>query len=248
MLGGEALVLYRKILVTCVVAIGVLLCFMAISASPAWAEAVLKVDKRGPATVEKDQVFDYEIDVTNTGNPPAKGVKLKDTVPDGTKFVSVSPDACEEDSGDVTCDLGKINDGDKNVTLTVRADGTKDNITNTATATDRNNLEDSDTAETKIGSDNGNRSGANNDSGNDSGASGGAVKLTCEQLIKLAQGAAASQYSVEVSQKCEGSANVVGGTVPSGTLADTGGPLFGFLVAGLVLAGGGILLRLTLRR
>lgn len=80
--------------------------------------------------------------------------------------------------------------------------------------------------------------------------SAGGVNLTCEQLIKLAEGggAAATQYSTEVSQKCEGSANVLAGTVPGKTLANTGGPSLGLIVASLLLVGGGLLVRATLRR
>ncbi len=42
--------------------------------------------------------------------------------------------------------------------------------------------------------------------------------------------------------------DVVDGTNPGGDLADTGGPLLGLMVAGLLLTGGGLLLRSTLRR
>lgn len=102
--------------------------------------------------------------------------------------------------------------------------------------------------------------GTNNGDGNGDGAiaadndgntaSAGGVSLTCEQLIKLSEGggAAATQYSTEVSQRCEGSANVLAGTVPGKTLANTGGPPFGLLVASLLLVGGGLLVRATLRR
>ncbi len=92
--------------------------------------------------------------------------------------------------------------------------------------------------------------GTKNATDTSGGASGGGVRLTCEQLIKLGQGsgAPAAQYSIEVSQKCEGSANVITDTVPGGTLSDTSGPSPGLLVAGLILAGGGLLVRATLRR
>lgn len=250
------MILYRNILVTSIATIVALLCFMAISVSPAWAQTELTVDKRGPATIEKGQVIVYEIDVKNTGDGSAEEVALEDAVPDGTEFVSVSPVGnCGEVNDTVTCeDLGPItaNRPSVSITVQVRADGTKDTITNTATATAKDNagknLKDSDTVTTKLGSGSGNNSDPNDDSENGSDASADAVKLTCEQLIKLSQGdAAASQYSIEVSQKCEGSANVVSGTVPGGTLADTGGSLFGLLVAGIVLAGSGMLLR-TIRR
>lgn len=83
------------------------------------------------------------------------------------------------------------------------------------------------------------------------GASAGGVSLTCEQLIKLVEegGAGVTQYSTEVSQRCEGSANVIDGTVPDGKiLANTGGPSLGLLVASLFLVGGGLFLRASLRR
>lgn len=90
--------------------------------------------------------------------------------------------------------------------------------------------------------------GANNDSNRDA-ASAGAVNLTCEQLIELVEDdAAAGQYITEISQRCEGSANVISGTVPGKLLADTGGPLPGLLMLGLLLTGGGLLLRSSLRR
>lgn len=87
-------------------------------------------------------------------------------------------------------------------------------------------------------------------------ASAGEVNLTCEQLIKLVEdgNAGQGQYGgrdalvVELTQRCEGSANVIAGTVPGKLLADTGGPLPGLLMLGLLLTGGGLLLRSSLRR
>lgn len=49
---GGSVVLYSKRLVTGILAVGVLLFLMALSASPAWAQtAELTVDKTGPGTV-----------------------------------------------------------------------------------------------------------------------------------------------------------------------------------------------------
>lgn len=85
--------------------------------------------------------------------------------------------------------------------------------------------------------------------GNETANGAGSVDLTCEQLIELVEDeVAAGQYITEISQRCEGSANVVVGTVPGNTLANTGGPLFGLLAVGLFLTGGGLLLRSSLRR
>ena len=248
------MILYRRILVTSGATIGVLLFLIAISASPAWAVAELKVDKRGPDTIEKGQIIAYQIDVTNPGSGNAKGVKLTDTVPDGTTYVSVSPVGdCGEDGGTVTCDLGNINVNRPAVAVTVqvRADGSKDTIKNTATATSNNTSKASDSVTTKLGSVSNDSSDTDNTT-DTSDASAGGVKLTCEQLIKLSQGdgAGAAQYSIEVSQRCEGSANVIPGTVPDTTLADTGGPPLvpGALALGVVLIGSGLLLRASLRR
>ncbi|CAN5572647.1 hypothetical protein BH24ACT22_BH24ACT22_11700 [soil metagenome] len=126
--------------------------------APAWAQAKLVVDKRGPDTVQKGQVIAYQIDVKNTGNSPANNVKLTDTVPDGTEFVSLSPVGnCKEDAGTVTCeDLGTvtIDRSAVPVTVQVRADGTQDTIKNTATATS-GNLRASDSVTTTLGAGNG---------------------------------------------------------------------------------------------
>jgi uncharacterized repeat protein (TIGR01451 family) len=123
--------------------------------APAWAQAKLVVDKRGPDTVQEGQVIAYEIDVKNTGDKPANKVKLTDTVPDGTEFVSLSPVGnCKEDAGTVSCeDLGIVtaNRPAVPVTVQVRADGTQDTIKNTATATS-GNLRDSDSVTTTLGS------------------------------------------------------------------------------------------------
>lgn len=97
--------------------------------------------------------------------------------------------------------------------------------------------------------DQGSEDDANASNGNATANGAAAVNLTCEQLIELVEDeAAAGQYITEISQRCEGSANVVVGTVPGGTLANTGGPLFGLLAVGLLLTGGGLLLRSSLRR
>jgi hypothetical protein len=88
-----------------------------------------------------------------------------------------------------------------------------------------------------------------NDGSNVNVASAGGVDLTCEQLIRLVEDdATAGQYITEISQRCEGSANVISETVPGKSLANTGGPLSGLLVMGLLLTGAGLFLRASLRR
>ncbi len=154
---GGTVVLDRRILVTSVVVIGILLFLMAISASPAWAQT-LSVDTTGsPGTVENGDEITYTIVVSNSDDTAANGVTLTDQVPDGTEFVSVDPVGnCGEDGGTVTCDdLAPITAGRPSVpiTLTVKVDGTEDTITNKATA-DANNADavTSDPVTTTLGS------------------------------------------------------------------------------------------------
>jgi uncharacterized repeat protein (TIGR01451 family) len=215
---GGTVVLGRNRLITGILALGVLLILMVFSASPAWAQAKLVVDKRGPDTVQKGQVIAYEIDVKNTRNGSADKVKLTDTVPDGTEFVSVSPVGnCKEDAGTVTCeDLGDVT-ADRPavpVTVQVRADGTQDTIENTATAeSSTDGVESaSDSVTTTLGSDNGN-------------------------------GSASSQYSqyapdVEIT-------NII--NIPGKDLPDTGGPPL-LAVFFSVVAGAGLLTAVVRRR
>lgn len=71
------------------------------------------------------------------------------------------------------------------------------------------------------------------------------VDLTCEQLIELVEDEAATgQYITEISQRCEGSANVISATVPGGKLSDTGGPPLWLLMASLFLIGCGLATRI----
>lgn len=151
------MVLGRKRFGTVVVTVGVILFLMLISASPAWAQT-LSVDKTGsPGSVEEGENITYTIVVSNSDDTAAKGVTLTDQVPDGTEFVSVDPVGnCGEDGGTVTCDdLASIT-ADRtsvDITLTVKADGTEDTITNKATA-DANNADavTSDPVTTTLGS------------------------------------------------------------------------------------------------
>lgn len=88
------MVLDNKRLVTSILAVGVLLFLMALSASPAWAQAELTVDKTdSPDPVTEGQILNYSIEVTNAGEDPATDVTLTDDLPEGTAFVSASTTA-----------------------------------------------------------------------------------------------------------------------------------------------------------
>lgn len=78
--------------------------------------------------------------------------------------------------------------------------------------------------------------------------------LTCEQIAAIVQytderdQGDLAQY-IDLSQNCDiRGGDVIAGTIPGKTLADTGGMPIIAMMAGLILAGGGLLLRASLRR
>lgn len=82
-----------------------------------------------------------------------------------------------------------------------------------------------------------------------------AASLTCERLVRLVDGGLLDgQYSeqdeiVELVEKCrlDVDSQVIAGTIPGGVLANTGGvPVLP--LAGVLLLGGGIVLRTVIRR
>ena len=154
---GGSVVLDSKRLVTGILAVGILLFLMALSATPAWAQT-LTVDKTdSPDPVTEGQILNYSIEVTNTGEAPATNVILTDDLPPETAFVSVSTTAgtCttpdEGDSGTVTCNLGNIAAGaSATVAIEVRATQAG-SVQNTATATsDDSTVTDTDTTSTRV--------------------------------------------------------------------------------------------------
>jgi uncharacterized repeat protein (TIGR01451 family) len=85
-------------------------------------QAVLTLDKTGPATLFAGRDAQYGIKVANTGDTVAKGVVLKDVIPAGTTFVSASGGGSAT-ADTVTWNLGDIAAGDsRDVTLTVRCE------------------------------------------------------------------------------------------------------------------------------
>ena len=102
------------------------------------AEADLQVFKgSSPTTVAVGDQLSYSLSVVNDGPGTATGVVLTDTLPAGTGFVSVSPEAsCNHSAGIVTCNLGTIGVGSlANVHIEVTAPTTTGTITNEASAT-----------------------------------------------------------------------------------------------------------------
>lgn len=135
------MVLDSKRLITGILALGVLLFLMALSASPAWAQAALTVNKTGePRTVVQGENVTYTVTVTNSGDATADLVTLEDDLPDAFNFVSADSTngTCTEapagTSPEVTCALGPLAAGETatvTIVATARGGGT---ATNEATA------------------------------------------------------------------------------------------------------------------
>jgi uncharacterized repeat protein (TIGR01451 family) len=97
----------------------------------------VSVTKTAPATALLNNTFAYSLTVTNNGTVNATTVQLKDTLPAGVTFSSVTPAAsCTQAAGIVTCNFATLNAGTSTlVTINVIANaiGT---VTNTATVTE----------------------------------------------------------------------------------------------------------------
>ena len=90
--------------------------------------AVFKNDLKDP--VEPGQNIFFEITVLNMGGLTATGVQLLDVLPPEYSFVSATPDnggSCSEISGNITCSLGNIINGEI-VTIQVEATSSVEGI------------------------------------------------------------------------------------------------------------------------
>lgn len=115
------------------------------------------------SVVSPDQIFDYNIVVTNNGPDDAEGVQVIDTLPGGISVQQTTPNDCIITATTVTCDLGIISSSPPNnsdtVTITVLVDSdTAGILTNNAytqsNSYDNKNNNNGDTRSiTSLGSD-----------------------------------------------------------------------------------------------
>jgi len=103
----------------------------------------LALTKQGAATVNAGAWLTYTLLYTVTGNEPASGAVISDTVPANTIYQSCAPAGCTESGGVVRWNLGTLNPASGRVTLTVQttvplANGTV--LTNVSAFTDTGGL------------------------------------------------------------------------------------------------------------
>lgn len=92
----------------------------------------LAVQKDAPGTVQAGQEFTYTLTVTNSGPNTATGVTLADQLPGGVTPSGPLPDGCtyDEQSNTITCDLGRLANGEtveRNFQVTANSAGEKTN-------------------------------------------------------------------------------------------------------------------------
>ena len=97
--------------------------------------ALTKVGSPNPVTAGDN--LTYRLEATNNGPSVASSVTVSDPLPAGTTFVSVTPPACGDSAGTVSCSLGDLAAGQTVpivVTVTVGASVPAGPLTNKATA------------------------------------------------------------------------------------------------------------------
>lgn len=84
---------------------------------PVLTQADLAITKRSSPKPTAGNNVTYTITVTNNGLSTARGVTMIDTLPDSLDFVSATPGSptCTYDNGQVTCNLGDMQVGDRRV-------------------------------------------------------------------------------------------------------------------------------------
>ena len=117
--------------------------------SVAWSGYNL-VEPGGPVTYSLTvknpsiQVWDAELHRYYTGGAPAYSVRVRDTLPTGTQFVSASGDSgfsCSQASGVVTCSGGTLlNGGTAHIAINTNAPGVMGLYTNTAVVDPSNTI------------------------------------------------------------------------------------------------------------
>ncbi|MEX0874833.1 MAG: FecR domain-containing protein [Actinomycetota bacterium] len=96
-------------------------------------EADVSITKTGPANATNGGQFTYGLTVTNSGPDAADDVTVTDLLPSEVSFVSAS-DGCSLSEGTVTCELGPLAPGSRDLSITVEADESGQ-IFNTASVT-----------------------------------------------------------------------------------------------------------------
>jgi uncharacterized repeat protein (TIGR01451 family)/fimbrial isopeptide formation D2 family protein len=111
---------------------------------------VTKTDNR--STIEAGQADTYMITVGNRGDEGASGVIVRDTIPNGTTFVSAS-NGGQFVNGEVVWNLGTVPVGAKielTVTVNVSINGTVDTLLNVVTVADSSNNADDPTPQNNL--------------------------------------------------------------------------------------------------
>lgn len=119
--------------------------------------ADLALEKTGPATVAADGSLTWVLKATNNGEDPATGVRIVDSLPAGTVFVSAD-EGCAPEAGAVVCLVGDLAVGEaaeRRITVTVPRALADTTIVNSATVdgdqADDEPGNDSDEAMTEVG-------------------------------------------------------------------------------------------------
>lgn len=118
---------------------------------------VLTVNKTAStAPVNAGDLLTYTINYTVTGNAPATGVSVKDTLPTNTTFVSCNGSPCSQVNGAVVWNIGNVNPPANGVlTLVVRVAGVLPNgtlIINTVLVSDTTGITNTNTVTTPVAS------------------------------------------------------------------------------------------------
>ena len=98
--------------------------------------ANLSVSKSAPSTAGAGTPFEYSVTVSNGGPASSTNTSLVDGIPSGETLWSVnsSQGSCSASGGQVTCNLGKIDNGAHATVTMVVSEANPGSVTNTATA------------------------------------------------------------------------------------------------------------------
>ena len=117
--------------------------------------SVVKTDSPDPVVAGNN--IAYTLTITNNGPDMATGVRLIDTLPGGTTFISAdsTQGTCNEAGGTVTCDIGDVANGATiTASIVVTAPNAEGIVTNTATVSctsnDPDNTNDTATEDTIV--------------------------------------------------------------------------------------------------